>query len=73
MRSIFSTGPVDDIRAELRDLNWFSAPRTDSRVAAPQLAARPGIGTDTAPALLVAARRPPDRLCNEATFAQTRT
>ena len=36
---------------------------------APELVARPGIGTDTASALLVAAGDNPDRLRNEATFA----
>jgi transposase len=36
---------------------------------APELVARPGVGTDTASALLVAAGDNPDRLRNEATFA----
>ncbi len=55
------------LEAEITELDAILEPLVAE--TAPALVARPGIGTDTASALLVAAGDNPERLHNEATFA----
>lgn len=59
---------VQALQAELRLLDAELRPLVTN--AAPELVARPGVGTDTAGAILVAAGDNPDRLRNERTFAK---
>ena len=55
------------LEAEIAELDAILKPLVDE--TAPELVATPGIGIDTASALLVAAGDNPERLRNEATFA----
>ena len=59
---------VQSLQAELQLLDAELRPLVAT--TAPQLVARPGVGTDTAGAILVAAGDNPERLRNEATFAR---
>jgi transposase len=59
---------VQSLQAELHLLD--DALRPLVAATAPQLVARPGVGTDTAGAILVAAGDNPDRLRTEASFAR---
>ena len=59
-RALALEAEIDELDAILEDLVAETAPA---------LVARPGIGVDTASALLVAAGDNPERLTNEATFA----
>lgn len=59
---------VQALQDELRLLDAELRPLV--MATAPELVARPGVGTDTAGAILVAAGDNPDRLRNEATFAR---
>jgi transposase len=59
---------VQSLQAELKLLDTELRPLVAA--TAPELVARPGVGTDTAGAILVAAGDNPDRLRSEATFAR---
>jgi transposase len=58
---------IRDLDAEIAELDAVVGPLVEA--TAPDLVTRPGLGPDTAGALLVAAGDNPDRLRNEATFA----
>ncbi len=58
---------IRDLDAEIADLDAVLGPLVEA--TAPDLMTRPGLGPDTAGALLVAAGDNPHRLRNEATFA----
>ena len=58
---------IRDLDAEIAELDAVLGPLVEA--TAPDLMTRPGLGTDTAGALLVAAGDNPHRLRNEATFA----
>ena len=58
---------VQSLNAEIKRVNDVLGPLVTT--AAPRLIARPGIGIDTAAALLVAAGDNPERLHSEASFA----
>ena len=65
MRSL--AGRIRDLDVEIAELDAVLGPLVET--TAPDLMTRPGLGPDTAGALLVAAGDNPDRLRNEATFA----